>query len=84
MRLNLLGPSRAIKSRGFRLLARSDTGLRLIFLNPNTSAPLTELGLAVARKHARPDTQFVAMTGRFGARYISHACRGGDCGPCRP
>jgi len=46
-------------------------GMRLLFLNPNTSAHLTELGLAVARKHARPDTQFVALTGRFGARYIS-------------
>jgi allantoin racemase len=45
--------------------------MRLLFLNPNTSAHLTELGLAVARRHARTDTEFVAMTGRFGARYIS-------------
>jgi len=45
--------------------------MRLLFLNPNTSAHLTELGLAVARQHARADTELVAMTGRFGARYIS-------------
>src|SRR5262249_7264639 len=46
-------------------------GMRLLFLNPNTSADLTELGLAVARRHARADTELVGVTGRFGARYIS-------------
>jgi Asp/Glu/hydantoin racemase len=45
--------------------------MRLLFLNPNTSAHLTERGLAVARQHARTDTELVGMTGRFGARYIS-------------
>jgi len=45
--------------------------MRLLFLNPNTSAHLTELGVKVARNIARPETEIVAATGRCGARYIS-------------
>jgi Asp/Glu/hydantoin racemase len=45
--------------------------MRLLFLNPNTSAHLTELGAQVARKVARPETEIVPVTGQFGARYIS-------------
>jgi Asp/Glu/hydantoin racemase len=45
--------------------------MRLLFLNPNTSAHLTELGVAIAGKVARPETEIVAATGQFGARYIS-------------
>jgi allantoin racemase len=45
--------------------------MRLLFINPNTSADLTEQGARVARKVARPDTQIVPATGRFGARYIA-------------
>src|SRR5262245_58152838 len=45
--------------------------MRLLFLNPNTSAHLTELGAQLARKVARPETEIVPVTGQFGARYIS-------------
>jgi allantoin racemase len=45
--------------------------MRLLFINPNTSADLTEQGARVARKVARPDTEIVPATGRFGARYIA-------------
>src|SRR5215813_9774955 len=45
--------------------------MRLLFLNPNTSGELTELGAAVARRVARPDTEIVPATGQFGARYIT-------------
>jgi Asp/Glu/hydantoin racemase len=45
--------------------------MRILFLNPNTSAHLTELGARVARKVARPGTEIVPATGRFGARYIT-------------
>jgi allantoin racemase len=45
--------------------------MRLLFLNPNTSAHLTELGVAIARTVARPQTEIVPATGHFGARYIS-------------
>jgi allantoin racemase len=44
--------------------------MRLLFLNPNTSAELTELGAGVARQFAQADTEIAAATGRFGARYI--------------
>src|SRR5262249_7106314 len=37
----------------------------------NTSADLTEQGARVARKAARPETEIVPATGRFGARYIA-------------
>jgi allantoin racemase len=45
--------------------------MRLLFINPNTSAHLTELGARVARGAARPETEIVPATGRFGARYIT-------------
>jgi Asp/Glu/hydantoin racemase len=45
--------------------------MRILFLNPNTSAHLTELGARVARKVARPETEIIPTTGRFGARYIT-------------
>src|SRR6185369_4851518 len=45
--------------------------MRLLFVNPNTSAHLTELGVGVARSVARPETEIVPATGRFGARYIA-------------
>ena len=45
--------------------------MRLLFINPNTSADLTEQGARVARKAARPETEIVPATGRFGARYIA-------------
>jgi allantoin racemase len=45
--------------------------MRLLFINPNTSAHLTELGARIARGVARPETEIVPATGRFGARYIT-------------
>ncbi len=45
--------------------------MRLLFLNPNTSVALTERGAALARRVARPDTQIIPVTARFGARYIA-------------
>ena len=45
--------------------------MRLLFLNPNTSAHLTELGVRVARTAARPETDIVPATASFGARYIA-------------
>ncbi|SRR5712692_725431 len=45
--------------------------MRLLFINPNTSAHLTELGASVARKVAQSGTEIVPATGRFGARYIT-------------
>jgi Asp/Glu/hydantoin racemase len=45
--------------------------MRLLFINPNTSAHLTELGARVARGVARAETAIVPATGRFGARYIT-------------
>ena len=61
---------RAKQRAGF-LFWRRPPGMRLLFLNPNTSAHLTDLGVAIARKVARPDTEIVPATGHFGARYIS-------------
>jgi allantoin racemase len=45
--------------------------MRLLLINPNTSAHLTELGARVARGIAHPETQIVTTTGRFGASYIT-------------
>ena len=36
--------------------------MRLLFINPNTSADLTEQGARVARKAARPETEIVPAT----------------------
>src|SRR5436190_10042870 len=48
-----------------------DNAMRLLFINPNTSAHLTGLGAGVARTAAQPGTEIVPATGRFGARYIT-------------
>lgn len=45
--------------------------MKLLFINPNTSAHLTEMGARVARAIARPETEIIAATGRFGARYLT-------------
>ena len=45
--------------------------MRLLFINPNTSSSITTLAANAARAVARPDTEIVAVTGRFGARYIT-------------
>lgn len=45
--------------------------MKLLFINPNTSAHLTEMGARIARSVARPETEIVPATGRFGARYIT-------------
>ena len=45
--------------------------MKLLFINPNTSAHLTDMGARIARNVARPDTEIVPATGRFGARYIT-------------
>ena len=45
--------------------------MKLLFINPNTSAHLTDMGARIARSVARPDTEIVPATGRFGARYIT-------------
>ena len=45
--------------------------MRLLLINPNTSASITERVLEVARAHAGPDLELTGVTGRFGARYIA-------------
>jgi allantoin racemase len=45
--------------------------MRILFINPNTSADLTEQGARIARNVAQPGTEIVPVTGRFGARYIT-------------
>lgn len=45
--------------------------MKLLFINPNTSAHLTEMGARIARGVARPETVILPATGRFGARYIT-------------
>jgi allantoin racemase len=45
--------------------------MQLLLINPNTSAAITELVLAEARKVASPATVLSAATGRFGGRYIA-------------
>ena len=48
-----------------------ETIMRILMINPNTSASITDLVVAAARREAAPETQIVGVTGRFGARYIS-------------
>ena len=43
---------------------------RLLLINPNTTATITDRVVAAAREMA-PDVEFVGVTGRFGARYIA-------------
>lgn len=45
--------------------------MRLLLINPNTTAAMTDKVLAVARAVAAPDTEMVAVTGRFGAAYVA-------------
>lgn len=45
--------------------------MQLLLINPNTTARITDLVLAEARKIAAPDTVFRAATGRFGGHYIA-------------
>jgi len=45
--------------------------MRLLMINPNTTASITERVVDVARRCAAPDTEILGATGRFGARYIS-------------
>ena len=45
--------------------------MRLLFINPNTSPVITDLAATAARAVAAPGTEIVAVTGRFGARYIT-------------
>ena len=44
--------------------------MRLLLANPNTTQAVTDWATARARAVARPDTEVVAVTARFGARII--------------
>jgi Asp/Glu/hydantoin racemase len=44
--------------------------MRILLLNPNTSADLTDKLAAQARGFAKADTDFIARTAAFGARHI--------------
>jgi allantoin racemase len=45
--------------------------MRLLLINPNTSAEMTDLMLGVARKAASPGVDITGVTGRFGGRYVA-------------
>lgn len=45
--------------------------MRILLINPNTSAAITELLAARVRKIAGPAVTIVPVTGRFGAEYIA-------------
>ena len=45
--------------------------MRLLLINPNTSAAITDLVAAEARKIIKPDVELSAVTGRFGGRYVA-------------
>jgi allantoin racemase len=45
--------------------------MHLLLINPNTTASITDLVLAEARKVAAPDTVLSAATGCFGGRYVA-------------
>lgn len=45
--------------------------MHLLLINPNTSPEVTDLTLAVARRHLPAGAAITAATGRFGARYIA-------------
>ncbi len=53
-----------------RALRREDD-VKLLFINPNTSAHLTDMGRPHRAGVARPETEIAPATGRFGARYIT-------------
>lgn len=46
--------------------------MRLLLLNANTSTEMTQRVVAAARQVARPDTQIIGVTGRFGADVIAN------------
>jgi allantoin racemase len=43
---------------------------KLLLINPNTTASITELVVTAAKRFASPGTEIAGATGRFGARYI--------------
>jgi len=45
--------------------------MRLVLLNPNTTESMTDLILNEVRKTAQPTTELVAVTARFGCRYVA-------------
>jgi Asp/Glu/hydantoin racemase len=45
--------------------------MRLLLINPNTTASITALVAREAAKVASPGTSFVPVTGRFGGRYVA-------------
>jgi Asp/Glu/hydantoin racemase len=45
--------------------------MKLLLINPNTTAAMTEKVLSVARMVVTPGTQLVGATGRFGAAYVA-------------
>jgi allantoin racemase len=45
--------------------------MRILLINPNTSASMTEAMAALARSVAPEGVEFASVTGRFGARYIA-------------
>lgn len=45
--------------------------MKLLLINANTTQSITDLVLAEARKVASPGTELVAVTGRFGGRYVA-------------
>ncbi len=45
--------------------------MRILLINPNTTSGVTDIVAGHARRIAGHDAEFVPVTGRFGARYIS-------------
>lgn len=45
--------------------------MRLLLINPNTTPAVTDQVLSVARGMTSPGTELTAVTGRFGAAYVS-------------
>ncbi len=52
-------------------MADGEPTMRILLINPNTTAAVTDLVAARAGAVAPPDVAIEAVTGRFGARYIS-------------
>jgi Asp/Glu/hydantoin racemase len=48
-----------------------EPAMRLLLINPNTTASITDKVVALARTLMRPDTELVGVTARFGAAYIA-------------
>ena len=45
--------------------------MRLLVINPNTTASITDMVVQAARSFASAGTEIVGVTGRFGARYVA-------------